>query len=72
MEYDDDEDVTKLDISVGHLRSLHSLNSYTQLTDLDCGYNYINKLPELPETLRHLNCGMNHWFAYQNFQILLL
>jgi len=60
MEDEDDEDVTNLDISVGHLRSLHSLNSYTQLVELDCCYNYIDKLPELPETLRVLNCGMNH------------
>jgi len=60
MEYEDDEDVTKLDISVKHSHILPCLKSYTQLTYLDCGYNYINKLPELPETLRHLNCGINH------------
>jgi hypothetical protein len=56
---DEDEDVIKLDISVKHLRILY-LKTYTQLVELDCGYNYIQKLPELPETLRHLNCGMNH------------
>ena len=56
---DEDEDIIKLDISVKHLRILY-LKTYTQLVELDCGYNYIQKLPELPETLRHLNCGMNH------------
>ena len=60
MEYEDDEDVTKLDISVKYSFILPCLKNYTQLIELDCTYNYIHKLPELPETLRYLNCGMNH------------
>ena len=60
MEYEDDEDVTKLDISLKYSFILPCLKNYTQLIELDCAYNYIHKLPELPDTLRHLNCGMNH------------
>jgi Leucine-rich repeat (LRR) protein len=57
-EDEEDEDIIKLDISVKHLRILY-LKTYTQLVELDCGYNHIQRLPKLPDTLKKLNCSSN-------------
>ena len=50
----------ELDVSLKRLRILPVKEH--PLIVLNCSYNFIEKLPKLPDTLQYLNCEMNHLY----------
>lgn len=62
----------KMDVSIKRLQVLPSLKNYTQLIDLNCCYNDIQKLPSLPDTLKYLKCDCNQLYSLPKLPNLAL
>jgi len=60
---DSDEEITHMDVEVKELFLLPDLSHYTHLTELNCSYNYLERLPSLPETLKILKCNSNRLYT---------
>ena len=46
----------QLKICLNKLKVLQSISTFINLVELYCCYNYLKKLPPLPETLKILKC----------------
>ncbi|UMY64749.1 MULTISPECIES: T9SS type A sorting domain-containing protein [unclassified Flavobacterium] len=49
-----------LDVSFSSIASLEGVQYFTNLEELDCGYNPLTVLGPLPQSLRFLNCQNNY------------
>jgi Leucine-rich repeat (LRR) protein len=64
-------DDKKIDCSNQQLTTLPNLSIYTNLIDLDCSENLLQKLDNLPNTLLELYCYGNHLTSLDNLPISL-
>lgn len=59
--YDTDNfaEVKRLDVPLKGIQSLAGIEHFTALETLDCNYNQLTELPELPDSLTYLYCAEN-------------
>ena len=53
-------DVIEIDISYKKLFILPDLSRFTCLQKLDCSFNYLSRLYDLPLSLKEMNCSKNN------------
>jgi len=53
------EDIEQINISNKNLTYIPSLERFRKLKYLNCSYNQLIRLPNLPDTLERLYCGDN-------------
>jgi Leucine-rich repeat (LRR) protein len=51
--------INRIKFAFSNIDGLLEFNRYNEITCLDCSYNELTKLPELPSTLRELHCLRN-------------
>ena len=52
-------DIIKLDLSSKQINGILNLDKFCNLTELNCSYNQITNLDNLPNSLTELNCWGN-------------
>ena len=55
-------DVIEINIKYGNLKLLPNLSRFTRLQKLDCSWNSITQLDNLPSSLQELYCNDNQIF----------
>ncbi len=60
------DDVTEINIKNKSIKGILDFTRFTKLTELDCSYNEITSLYNLPNSLIKLNCSFNDITSLDN------
>ena len=66
------DDVTEINISNKNIEGILDFKRFTKLTKLNCCYNKITSLDNLPNSLIELYCGKNKITSLDNLPNLLI